>query len=440
MPSFHVYVEGPAEPGPNAVRELAQVISERYGLQTAELITRMTKGRFRVKANVDRETADKYQRDLAAIGARVMVEEARLQSSPSTPVPQRTSTPPLNTTRTTTPPPRASVPPPIAEAPVPRTMTTERSAPVPRTMTADRSAPVAARTMTGSAPVAAPEPARSVTADRSAPVAAPVFASGLSAAYSGPQESSDLGALGAIGGGGIALSALDGTGDEEVMENQFSVPAPAARPKQATTPAPKAARPKDVPVEVDMFSPPDGADAEVKMEIAADEIEHRQRKRMSTPPIAVPINGSASGAAPLSTPVLRRPTPSIQPPNATSARREPVPRPRGKLGVLGEPQVRFALGVLVAILLGFIPAHVSASMREHSIYGSIDSKVETVQAAVDTAEEYAALDTFRAEELNQKHSERRMIAFTSLLIWAAAAGALAYVWFRRVPWDKLDAA
>ena len=59
-----------------------------------------------------------------------------------------------------------------------------------------------------------------------------------------------------------------------------------------------------------------------------------------------------------------------------SGRVQPVAivRAPGRLGVLGDERVRFAAGVLVAILLGFVPAHVIASMRERSAYHAIDAK------------------------------------------------------------------
>src|SRR5258708_3893439 len=75
MGMFHVFVEGPVEPGPDAMRRLAESMQLRYGLPASELVQRMSKGRFRVKGNIDSATATIYRRDLEAIGARVTVEE-----------------------------------------------------------------------------------------------------------------------------------------------------------------------------------------------------------------------------------------------------------------------------------------------------------------------------------------------------------------------------
>ncbi len=60
-----------------------------------------------------------------------------------------------------------------------------------------------------------------------------------------------------------------------------------------------------------------------------------------------------------------------------------------------------------------------------------------MQAAVDSQDGYDALDAFRAEQLDGKRAARRSIALASLAIWAAVGGGLAYVWFKRVPWDRV---
>jgi len=105
---------------------------------------------------------------------------------------------------------------------------------------------------------------------------------------------------------------------------------------------------------------------------------------------------------------------------------------RGKLGPLADVRIRFAAGVLAAILIGFLPATVIASIRERSAFRSIDDSYvqATMEPAATPAKEVE--DSF----LDKKKSARREIAVTSLLIWALGGGAVAYVWFRRVPWER----
>ncbi|HEY0989688.1 MAG TPA: hypothetical protein VGD80_21620, partial [Kofleriaceae bacterium] len=97
------------------------------------------------------------------------------------------------------------------------------------------------------------------------------------------------------------------------------------------------------------------------------------------------------------------------------------------------PRARFAVGVVLAIVLGFIPAHIVASMREDRAFRPIDAQVTAVQAAADTLASYNALDGLRAEQLDAKRSARNTIALTSMLMWAAASAAIGFVWFRRRP-------
>jgi hypothetical protein len=122
---------------------------------------------------------------------------------------------------------------------------------------------------------------------------------------------------------------------------------------------------------------------------------------------------------------------------SSSAGAEPRTGFAARHPLLGSARARLIAGVVLAIVVGFLPAHLVAGMRERSAFGAIDSKVAAVQAAATAPDSYAALDAFRAEQLDDKRGARRMIVLTSLLVWAAVGGVLAYVWFRRVPWDRL---
>jgi hypothetical protein len=103
---------------------------------------------------------------------------------------------------------------------------------------------------------------------------------------------------------------------------------------------------------------------------------------------------------------------------------------------LAAPRTRLAVGVVLAIVLGFLPADIISTMRERAMQHEIDGKVLAAQAAADTPDRYAALEAFRAEQLAAKRSQHRTIALTALLIWAAAGGAVGYAWFRVIRWDR----
>jgi len=259
------------------------------------------------------------------------------------------------------------------------------------------------------------------------------FQSGLSAAYS--QEipvAADLGSLGSL-----SLSSLDGNDDSSPAPNgSFGPPStgmpasigPAPEPavkftsRSGTTPAAGTpAKPQSAQsAPLDMFAPPDAEEAEQNVELAVDE---RPKKQTTAP------------ARSQTSPVLAAPTPPAMRRQAHSQGTV-----AGGVSAPEMPRARIAAGVGLAIILGFIPAHLIASMREDKAFQKIDAQIVATQTAADTPEMYAALDSFRAAQLARKESERRSIALTSMLIWGVVAVGLGYVWFRRIPWDRVPGA
>ncbi|HEY1816743.1 MAG TPA: hypothetical protein VGG74_30555 [Kofleriaceae bacterium] len=351
MAAFHVFVEGAIDSSTAGVDRLAAAIASHYGLGVDELRMRLAKGRFRVKSNCDRATADSYVRDLTQLGARCVVEDAAAQSRPSTPA---IATPP-------------------------------RGTPTPRTTT---------------------PPASSLK-------------SGLAAAFgSEPSAASSLGAL--EDGGMLKLSSVDGADDAPAPPPRaaFAPPPPQVAPAK---PAVAAVAP-DAPV--DMFAPPDAAEeAAFKVELADDEVERAAKKRASIPPANEPPPEAATQPAP--PPPSRSSRPSLQ----------HVPISSSPTG-LADPKNRFALGVLVAIVVGFIPATLLASAREKSAYAEIDHAVDQTQREADTQDAYDALDAFRARQLSRKYDARQSAALLAMLVWGAAGAGIAYVWFRRIRWPE----
>jgi len=381
MAMFDVYVEGATDPSPEATRRLAEVMSQRYGLPANDLVSRLTKGRFRVKANIDQQTARAYASDLETIGARVTVTETR---------------------GSTLPPPR----PGVSQPPASRSVLPGPSSPPP----ANRPQP------------SQPSPVRP---GPSVPPGNQQYSSGLAAAF---HEDTPVPQLGALAyDDAMSLASLDGA-IEASPAIEGGLPAsigPAASPKPAK---PDKARPRDEPV--DLFAPPD-ASTETSFELAQDELDHMQaRKQRATPPAPSPVVTDKP-----SSPVLRPRSTTPPPPGVAlggvvvAAATEDEP-----------PRWRFAGGVLAAIILGFLPAHCVASVRESSAFERIDQEVATVEAQAnrpDAPVPAARLDEYREEQLALKRSKRRNIALVSMLIWAVSGVGVGYVWFRRVPWDRI---
>lgn len=377
MVAYHVFVDGAAEATSAGKEQLATSIASHYGMPIDAVRARVASGRFRVKGNCDRTTADTYVRDLTALGARCSIEEATSANVAKTPLPFPAVTGP-RPSQSSALPPRQTTPPAIA------------------------------RTSSGSKE----------------------YQSGLSAAFSGEQQTGGLGALGDEGAV-FTLSSVDGKDDGAVappaanFAPPTSSPLPASIGPAANKPAPPAASAalivkSDEPI--DMFAPPDADDANFAVQLAPDEVERSAKKKASIPPETVPDEPPARTSRPSLQAPNRSSRPSLQPPLSTE------PAATG----LQDPKIRLLVGVLVSIVLGFIPAHLIASMREKSAFASVDASVAEVQNQVVTPEDYAALDPMRARQLERKHDDRRNIAMIALLIWAAAGAGVGYVFFKKV--------
>jgi hypothetical protein len=398
VPAYHVFVDGATDRSPAGLEKLAVAIAEHYGLPVTDLRARIASGRFRVKGNCDGATADMYVRDLTRLGARCSIEEATPHNKANTPLPF----PAVRPAGATAPPskstaPKPSLPPPIGGAP--------RVTQPPATAGALRSTQPPAN-----------------------------YQSGLSAAFSGDSPAASLGAL--EDGAMLTLGAVDGSDDSAPAANDKAFAPPSdfasasigpAPEKPAAKPKTKADKPKDEPL--DMFAPPDAESAELKVDLAPDEIERSARKRASTPPASVPVVATPEPVATSAAPG-RYARQSLQVQNAPVA-------PRGPSG-LANPKTRMVAGVVLSIAIGFIPAHLVASSREKSAYAAIDAKVIATQREAETPDAYAQLDSFRSDQLARKHDDRRNIAIMAMLIWGAVGGAIAYGWFKRIPWDRFQ--
>jgi hypothetical protein len=93
--------------------------------------------------------------------------------------------------------------------------------------------------------------------------------------------------------------------------------------------------------------------------------------------------------------------------------------------------------VVLAVALAAIPALLFGASRQRAAFADLDAQLDKRQAAVVTREDWEGLDRIRASVLDRKRDERQTIVVTTLLLWAALAGGLAWVWFRKVDWDRL---
>jgi hypothetical protein len=254
---------------------------------------------------------------------------------------------------------------------------------------------------------AAPEPPPKSAPPKPAPK--PQYASGLAAASS--SSSQDLGALGA-GSGELSLATLDGDDDQpaassdSMLAASFGPPVPVA-PEPAAAPA------------ADPFAPPD-AEAEPLLDLDVDPATIRKPGRMSDTPVPSPAGPAARAATPAPAPAPEAP-----------------PRRAGLAGIVADVRVRLAVGVALAILIGFVPAHLVAAVREDSAYAQVDREIQARYKSVLTEADWDALDPMLARQIERKKEQRRSIALASFLIWGLVGGGVAFLWFRKLDWDAI---
>ena len=400
MATFNVFVVGPVDDAPRALPELAEAMSRRYGLPATELVTRLKRGRFRVKSNLDEATAERYRIDLQSIGARVIIEDADV-SPTATPIaglpvlrPSALSLPPINQPGTAVEEPRTFtiLGPQHPREPARATTPPMGSRQHPPSRPA---APPSALSAAGPRPTTTPPPRPSASD----------VSSGLSAAYGQASPQADLGALGQSN---FSLSSLDGE-EAPAASNQFDTEPEkpivkiTAKPKSSEPPRKRPSTSKAM----DLFAPPDAGDENLSVDLAIDEVEERARKKVSMPPpMTVPLVASQS------MPMARK-------------------REGGTSSLSsGFSREHFVLGVVIALVVGFIPAHFVASMREKTAFAAIDKQVAAAYASADSFETYQALDSAREKFLDDKQSKRSMIGLTSMLLWAVISSGVAFAFFR----------
>lgn len=261
-------------------------------------------------------------------------------------------------------------------------------------------------------------------------------------------------ALGALAGGDIVVSTLDGEVDQPApshTESAFSAPgvgdgdaaAPAAAPAAARqdleflddgedelltldaspyTPQPVA----DPAPAGDAFAPPSSDVSDDELMLAEDpRMVHTERDE-SRAPVALP------------------------PPTQTAAPR--TARPRGpslgeqlgnamadaRLSMARRGRFHFLAGAVLAVLIGFVIAHVVASIQETDAYPPLTKELKEAYAEAVDPNTYATLPEVRDGLQILVNSRQRRIAITSGLLWLAAAGAFAFLWFRKIRWEALE--
>ncbi len=288
---------------------------------------------------------------------------------------------------------------------------------------------------------------------------APQFESGLAAAYKTKDRSISLGALESVDPGAAAapplrLGSLDGKDDVPAEAISPSIapapPPPPVPPPPSRTMASKP--PPHVPLDTgvmppppppkneDPFAPPPSEEAMLDLGVSAAKPPPRKTP-LPQPVFGVPAGASggmpahmsgsmaAHSSGSMSASGHRLPSAGDMHPMSQSGRGVSVGGGAGLTAYFQDrPRGRLAAGLALALLLGFLAAHVYASLAENR-YAEIRRNGEYITAPT-TQEDYDRAVEIRQDAIRALASARNRVAVSSGLIWLATGGAIAFVFFR----------
>ncbi len=408
--SYHVFIDRAQDP--SNVAQVAAAIAKRYGLPADAISQRMTAGRFRVKADVDLNTAKTFAADLQKLGAIAAVVDASTGKTLQE---------------------RATAPTIAQPAGIPSGGHRARAV-----------AAGAQKPLAPTPPAAGTSPKRPNPED---------LASGLSAAYSGSHE---VQSLGAIESGEFNLSSLDGA-DDPADSTADPDPTPTPPPDPGTfappdgeeealvlldTEEPKPAAPAaaagggaDAAAPVDEFAPPS---QDSIVDIADIAVE------ATPPPPPMPTQQEPSGlseAQRFSQELAARQ--GTADPSAAEqtggTKKQPVDlREQFREMFVERPRVRFGVGVVLMIMLAWIPANIFWGSKVASAQAELNVTLqETVTLAKSDEAVWTDFEDIARKERELAGSRLFNKRITAVMIWLGLGGIVGFVYFRKIPWDDI---
>lgn len=369
---------------------LAKAIAKRYGIDPDQILDRLKEGSFRVKANLEFDDARTFMKYLEDEGALCRIVDDKGDT--------------------------------VAQSPA--LIVTVRGKPakgassMQETAAQEAKLAEAAQVLTPVPPNLAPE----LPLHTPPPPPDEDYESGLSAAFTSTPTKQDLGALNddsAIASRSIQLETLDGSSEEEQK----------SKPNSSVADTSNAAA----------FLPP-------------DMLEEQQLELNMEPEEGPALPESTSAAAPEPS-AEARPSGRISAAQdvATSLEEEDEededkapagPKTPPHLAVLmalsGSERLRFAVGIALAVFIGYGVMSFVASSREESRYAPVIEELHAEFAAASTSMAWNALDDARATALETLKMRRRGVVILSLFVWLAVAGIFAFLWLRIIDWERWE--
>lgn len=427
--SHEVFIEGCTA---GQQETLAATIAKRFGADAEMIKRRLSRGRFRVKSNVDLKTAQEFVRYLESHGAQCSIIDA---NGKRVGVAGNGDTA-GNTTNLAAPLPAASS----------STRLGFPSAEDAKATTLGRPAPSDPLSLAGddfglslAAPTPAPPPSASLPGPNENVGAADPL-SGAGSDFSAPAgiesvgdsgadpRAQTVGAFGALDGTGMRLDSLDGHADKALVDGE----------KETAT---EVAAEKSTLSEEDRFLPPEaqggGNDFDIDLDDAA--VEKTESRRQAVRDASRPPSNPGE--------LIQKEQGVARPEKATEKAKEkapaikvsPVERARKiVVALLGVERPRFALGVVISLLLGFAVSSFVASKQEQSRRKDVVEELLIDYRQADTPDAWDRLERVRTVARNDLENRRKRVVMMAMLVWLIVSGALAFLWMRVIDWSIFE--
>ena len=98
-------------------------------------------------------------------------------------------------------------------------------------------------------------------------------------------------------------------------------------------------------------------------------------------------------------------------------------------------RARFLAGVVLAFLVGLIPAQLFAMWRSDVARDEVSSALQGEYDRATTPDLWSTLETAREDASALMSSRQRRVAVSAMLLWVATGAGVAFLWFRVIDWD-----
>ena len=382
-----VFIERCRDSKPETAILLAKSIALKYGIDPQQILGRLKEGSFRVKANLDFAAARSFMTYLEKEGAlcRIVNEKGETVAQSSA------------------------------------LIVTLRGKPAKGTSSMQESAAQDSKEE-AAANVLSMEPhniAPALPLHTPPPPPDGDYESGLAAAYTADAGEQDLGSLNdeaGISSASLRLETIDGSSAQEEADKPSSSVADAS--------------------DVAAFLPPDMLE-EKSLELDMEpEAGPAVSEAVVTP--APPADSPAASSQSARISAVVEAQDSQEDENVVDTVPKTPPHKLVLTALSASERLRFAVGVFLAVFIGYGVVTLVASSREASKYAPVIAELNAEYDVANTSIAWESLDDARATALESLHARRRGIVILSIFVWLAVAGLFGFLWLRVVDWTRWE--